>query len=193
MFARIVPNRLIPLAALVLTLALAACGIPEVGGAAVPASTAFPTVAPATTPPPAATADLGATPVVDFGTRRPHPDSPAALPFITCGTEVNRHSQGRDAAARDCFWRAYLDRRPASFTTTAYTIEGDPITHALTLEPTGAFQVVVDSKDRFGTSGISHHTCRTLARQNPNPPGSSFAGFVLGDCTGGDAPQIFVP
>ncbi len=109
-----------------------------------------------------------------------------------CGKEFNRHGQGIDAAARDCLWRAYLAGQPAEFTTTALTVEGDPITHTIVIAAPGRIEVTVDSKDRFGRQGVFRYTCQRLER--PSRAGAAPPeGFMLRGCPGVWNEQIGIP
>jgi len=99
----------------------------------------------------------------------------------SCGKEVSVHGQGRDPAARECFWNAYQTNKPAELVITVHTIEGDPITHALLMRSASSIEVVRDSKDRFGSPGITRFTCTSL-RRNQDDRGTTI--FALTGCTG---------
>src|SRR5262245_24524755 len=79
----------------------------------------------------------------------PAPTSPPGV--IACGEE--RGGGGRnepaDIAARECFWAAYEQHRPAEFRTTQITIEGDPIVYTYRVLAGGTVELAIDStKDR---------------------------------------------
>ncbi|HSN97162.1 MAG TPA: hypothetical protein VLS89_02655 [Candidatus Nanopelagicales bacterium] len=117
--------------------------------------------------------------------------SPPKLELKPCGTEELRHGEGYNAAARECLWQAYQDRQPAEFTTTLYTIEGDPISYRVQLTPK-AYIVTVDSKDRYGTQGVMTHKCETFERIRQDERPDRF-GFALSRCTGGGSDRVGVP
>lgn len=109
----------------------------------------------------------------------------------SCGVEVSRHGEGYDAAARACIWQAHKEREFARFTTTRYTIEGDPITYTITVTQSG-IDVVVDSKDRLGQSGLFKHTCRNVEQIMQDGNTGRF-GFSLSGCTGAGTDRLAVP
>ncbi|XXX75884.1 hypothetical protein WMF30_50360 [Sorangium sp. So ce134] len=116
---------------------------------------------------------------------------PATPPPKQCGTEVVKHGNGYNGAARECIWQAYKNRDPSEFTTTRYTIEGDPVTYRLEVTLTGV-EVVVDSKDRYALKGVFRHTCRNLERIMQEGSEDRF-GFALSACSGGGAERLAVP
>ncbi|WP_437733049.1 hypothetical protein [Sorangium sp. So ce1335] len=116
---------------------------------------------------------------------------PATPPLKQCGTEVVRRGDGYNGAARECIWQAYRDREPSEFTTTRYTIEGDPVTYHLEVTATGVV-VVVDSKDRYAMQGVFRHSCRNLERIMQEGSEDRF-GFALSACSGGGAERLAVP
>jgi len=103
-----------------------------------------------------------------------------------CGTETKvtmRPGEGKDAAARDCLWQAYRAGQPARFTTTAITVEGDPITFDIAVVGPGWIAITVNSADTFGARGVFNHTCATMDRQPAQSGGANDpAGFRLSDC-----------
>jgi len=121
----------------------------------------------------------------------PKPKPPSPPEPRSCGAEVVRRGEGYDGGARACIWNAYKTREHARFTTTRYTIEGDPISYTITITPTG-FEVVVDSKDRLGQRGVFKHTCRTFERIVQEENAERF-GFALSGCTGAGADRLAVP
>ncbi|XXT18620.1 hypothetical protein WME94_51175 [Sorangium sp. So ce429] len=116
---------------------------------------------------------------------------PATPPLKQCGTEVVRHGEGYNGAARECIWQAYRNREPSEFTTTRYTIEGDPVTYRLEVTVTGVV-VVMDSKDRYALRGVFRHSCRNLERIAQEGTEDRF-GFALSACSGGGAERFAVP
>jgi hypothetical protein len=116
------------------------------------------------------------------------PQTPALKP---CGVEVNKRNTGYDAAARECIWQSYKSREPAEFTTTRYTIEGDPITYRIEIAPLGVV-VVVDSRDRYGHKGVFRHTCRNFERIMQDGSKERF-GFALSGCSGSGTERLAVP
>jgi hypothetical protein len=123
----------------------------------------------------------------------PEPKGPPAPPPgpRSCGTETLRLDSGYDAAARGCIWDAYKAHDPAQFTTTRYTIEGDPITYTITITRLG-IDVVVNSKDRLGQHGVFKHSCRNFERIMQEERKDRF-GFALSGCTGGGTDRLAVP
>jgi hypothetical protein len=94
----------------------------------------------------------------------PTPSFPA-LAAISCGEEVTGQDGPLNVAARECFWAAYEQRRPAEFRTTRPTIEGDPVTWAYRIREDGAVEVMVDSRlDKFSNRGIEFLECSELVR-----------------------------
>jgi hypothetical protein len=119
-----------------------------------------------------------ATPASNATAASPSAETPANP---SCGKEENVHGQGHNAAARACFWEAYQTNKPAELVLTVYTIEGDPITHALLMRSSSSIEVVRDSKDRFGSPGITRFTCTSLQRKQ-NDRGTTL--FSLTGCSG---------
>lgn len=107
----------------------------------------------------------------------------------SCGKEVNVHGQGYDAAARECLWNAYQANKPAELVLTVHTIEGDPITFALSVRSSSVIDVVRDSKDRFGSPGVTRFTCTSMQRKQTDQ-GRTF--FVLAGCNNGN-PELTIP
>ncbi len=125
---------------------------------------------------------------------RTAPSPTPAFGVQQCGTEIRTRmwpGEGRDATARDCLWQAYQAGQPAQFTTTAITVEGDPITFAVTVVGPGWITIIVNSADKFGVQGTFQHRCGLMERQ-PAQSGvaSDPAGFRLSNCD--DAGQGFV-
>lgn len=69
-----------------------------------------------------------------------------------------------------------------SLTRVAHTVEGDPVTHTITVLAADRVEVRLDSRDSYGLRGVFTTTCRTLRR------GQSELGFPLRfeGCTGDD-------
>ncbi len=91
--------------------------------------------------------------------------APVAAGVHDCGSERSAHGQGVNVPARECFWRAYREGRPARLSITVHTIEGDPLRYDLTLKTKTAIDVVYESHDRFGTQGTTRFVCRSIDRQ----------------------------
>lgn len=108
---------------------------------------------------------------------------------ITCGKEIILHGQGYDQKARDCLFQAYERGDEAQLTTTSYTVEGDPITHAIVVLSRDRIQVHRDSADRFGQPGQLDFTCKSLARE-PTEDGRD--QFVLRGCVGGPSETLTI-
>ncbi|MDI1450318.1 hypothetical protein [Polyangium sp. 6x1] len=107
----------------------------------------------------------------------------------TCGRETNVHGSGYDAAARSCLWDAWRNGSAAGLVITMHTVEGDPITYTLRVRPGPVVDVTVDSRDRFGSPGVTRATCRTLEKSAGT--GDRF-GFALRGCEG-RASEIVIP
>lgn len=118
-------------------------------------------------------------------------NAPSTPPLKPCGAEVITRGEGYNAGARECIWQAYRTREPAQFTTTRYTIEGDPITYRIEVTLRDIV-VVVDSKDRYGLKGVFRHTCRNFERIMVDGSDGRF-GFALSGCSGGGAQRLAVP
>ena len=86
-----------------------------------------------------------------------------ALP--SCGSERATTQLGPwNQTGRDCFLLAYREQRPAEFTRTQLTTEGDPITSIYRIIDRDRVEVFIDStKDRFGSGGWLRLKCPTLA------------------------------
>ncbi|HXG36495.1 MAG TPA: hypothetical protein VNL15_05975 [Dehalococcoidia bacterium] len=115
---------------------------------------------------------------------------------VRCGHETNVHGTGYDAEARACLWEAVSGGQPVAFTTTIYTIEGDPVTYSVegraADDTSPRFSVRVDSQDRFGVQGKFTYRCSDMQRvQRPMAPELRYS-FVLRGCTGEqkDAPHL---
>jgi hypothetical protein len=94
----------------------------------------------------------------------PTPSLPTSA-ATNCGEEVAGYNGPVNVAARECFWAAYEQRRPAEFQTTRPTIEGDPITWTYRIREGGAVEVIIDSRqDMFSNRGITFLDCRDLVR-----------------------------
>jgi hypothetical protein len=95
---------------------------------------------------------------------RPAPSAPApvASGVRYCGSEKSAHGQGVNLPARECFWEAYREGRPAQLSITVHTIEGDPLRYDLIVKSKTAIDVRHESHDRFGTPGKTRFACREL-------------------------------
>ncbi|AKT35974.1 hypothetical protein [Chondromyces crocatus] len=116
--------------------------------------------------------------------------TPPKVELRPCGNEKVEHGEGYDAKARDCIWKAYVDRELAEFKTTHFTIEGDPISYKIQINPN--VTVTVDNQDRYGQKGVSNHTCQAMERIRQEKQPERF-GFALSGCTGGGMARLAVP
>jgi hypothetical protein len=143
-----------------------------------------PLLAIACSPSPApTTADEGAIGSTSPSASRTTPDAPSPeIPANpSCGKEVDVHGQGYDAAARECLWKAYQSSQPAELVLTVHTIEGDPITTALLVRSPTAIDVVRESKDRFGSPGVTRFNCTSMQRKQDD---RGHTIFSLTRCSG---------
>ena len=99
----------------------------------------------------------------------------------SCGRETNVHGSGYDSAARGCLWDAWQNRSAAGLVITVHTVEGDPIAYTLRVRPGPVVDVTVDSRDRFGSPGVTRTTCKTLEKRAAT---EDRFGFVLRECEG---------
>jgi hypothetical protein len=85
-------------------------------------------------------------------------------PLPSCGTERATTPLGPwNQAGRNCFLLAYREQRPAEFTRTRLTSEGDPITSIYRIIDRDRVEVFIDStQDRFGSGGWQRLNCLTL-------------------------------
>ncbi|MDC3955961.1 DUF4362 domain-containing protein [Polyangium jinanense] len=107
----------------------------------------------------------------------------------SCGRETNVHGSGYDAAARSCLWDAWRNGSTAGLVITMHTVEGDPITYTLRVRPGPVVDVTEDSRDRFGSPGVTRTSCKSLEKRSGT--GDRF-GFVLRGCEG-RASEIVIP
>jgi hypothetical protein len=123
--------------------------------------------------------------LIGCATPEPSPSSPATprapsaplevtnrTPLPLCAAERATTQLGPwNQAGRDCFLLAYREQRPAEFTRTQLTTEGDPITSIYRIIGRGRVEVFIDStQDRFGSEGWQRLNCLTLAIvQTPAP------------------------
>jgi hypothetical protein len=112
---------------------------------------------------------------------RPAPSAPApvAAGIHDCGSERSAHGQGVNVPARECFWQAFREGRPARLSITIHTIEGDPLRYDLTSKGKTSIDVVHESHDRFGARGTTRFVCRSLERR------AGEVSFTLRGCDGG--------
>ena len=81
-----------------------------------------------------------------------------------CGSETVRAPADANIDGRNCLWASYVDKRPAEFVTTQWTIEGDPITSVYRILPDGAIEVFIDSThDAWSSKSWLHLACHELA------------------------------
>ena len=93
----------------------------------------------------------------------------------SCGSETVVHGPGKNIAARECFWDAYLNQRPAEFISTLTTIEGDPVTWVYRTAGGGGVEIFIDStEDTWGFDGWTRMLCDRLSL-DPNSPTIEFA------------------
>jgi hypothetical protein len=116
---------------------------------------------------------------------------PIPVQVQQCGAEAQRQGDGYDSKMRDCLWQAVQDGKPATFTTTILTVEGDPISYAVQAQapshgPGPRFSVLKDSKDHFGKQGQFTYACTAMERL-PYQQDSSRYAFHLTGCAGSDA------
>lgn len=96
-----------------------------------------------------------------------------------------------DGVARDCLLRAFQAGRPARFTTTRPTIEGDPITTRVEVLGPADVRVTIDmTKDRFSAPSdrvLRTYRCTTLV-------GGAASGvlrpLVVSGCTDGASFEV---
>lgn len=83
--------------------------------------------------------------------------------FRDCGNEELVYGDGYNASMRECFKEAYNECRLVKLHQKTLTIEGDPIFTTAVVEGERtrgcAVHVYIDSRDRFGQSGISDTVC----------------------------------
>ena len=84
-------------------------------------------------------------------------------PFRDCGSEDLLHGFGYNKNMRECFKDAHTTCTQAKLHQKITTIEGDPIFTTLVIEgeaPRGcAVHIYTDSRDRFGSVGVSDTIC----------------------------------
>jgi hypothetical protein len=105
-----------------------------------------------------------------------------ALP--SCGEETGTQAGSLNPEARQCFWDAYLAKRPAELISTRPTVEGDPVTSIYRILAAGSVEVFVDyRRDRFSKGGWSRLLCSGLRRLEGSPWQDDFGpGLGDGDC-----------
>ncbi|HMJ13008.1 MAG TPA: hypothetical protein VK524_16415 [Polyangiaceae bacterium] len=121
----------------------------------------------------------------------PAPSPASALPpeIRDCGSEKSAHGSGVNSAARECFWHAYEEGRPARLIITLHTIEGDPMRYELHVKSRTAIYVTYESQDRFGTQGTSRFRCSALEQTTPD----GHIRFTLRGCQGGGSEELTIP
>jgi hypothetical protein len=100
----------------------------------------------------------------------------AREPLPACGIEiVERTAAGdvRNADARDCFWTAWQEGRPAEFVTVGLTIEGGRVTEVVRVLAADAVEWFIDwSGDPFGPyDGWVRMECTGIATHPGDGPG----------------------
>jgi hypothetical protein len=91
-------------------------------------------------------------------------ETPLPKGMQDCGNERQLHGKGYSESTRTCIWNAFQAGRPARWSLTLYTIEGDPIRYELEIHSRTLLSLLIDSRDRFGASGVSRRRCRMLTR-----------------------------
>ncbi len=99
---------------------------------------------------------------------------------VNCGREASASRSGYEA--RECLWSAYQSGRRAHFSTTRLTQEGDPIVYELRVISRGRVEVREDSRDRFGSPGITTFRCRGMERARSADPTDTRLYFELTGC-----------
>lgn len=114
--------------------------------------------------------------------------APVASGVRDCGSEKSAHGQGVNLPARECFWEAYREGRPAQLSITVHTIEGDPLRYDLTVRSKTAIDVRHESHDRFGAQGKSRFVCREMRADKSG----GRVTLTLRDCDGASI-EIAIP
>lgn len=113
---------------------------------------------------------------------------------VDCGLSDLRPPADHDAAALDCFWKAYSAGHPVRWSVVKYTQEGAPIPSTLTFGG-GVLIVTRDlSKDEFSSPAdrrVWAWRCAAL-RQRPWVTDPQRYSFELSNCTG-DGPRTAFP
>lgn len=113
--------------------------------------------------------------------------------IVDCGGSDERPPDSYDVAGRDCFWSAYSAGKPARWTVTSSTVEGDPIRATISFDQ-GVVVVTRDmSSDRFSSERdrrIWRWTCRTMTQRTWATDAQRFS-FELSDCTGDGTRAVF--
>ena len=112
---------------------------------------------------------------------------------VDCGTSDLRHG-GYDAAAIDCFWRAFTASRSVIWRATQITEEGDPIPMTLSFDPATGLVASRDvTADKFSSASdrrIWTWRCKAIKR-TPWATDPSRTFFQLTNCTGDGAATSF--
>lgn len=138
--------------------------------------------------PPTNTAIATATP-----TRTPTPTVDVSPPAVEgCGIEdLPQGAAALDGVARDCLLRAFQAGRPARFTTTRPTIEGDPITTRVEVLGPADLRVTVDmTRDRFSAPSdrvVRTYRCTTLTRGVAT---GALRPLIVNGCTDGASFEV---
>lgn len=96
--------------------------------------------------------------------------APGAPAGENCGTEEERLPNEHNAQARECLWQAYSAGRPAEFTKTVYTAEGDPIIYIVKVVAADRITVSRDTtRDEFSAEAdrkVTVSTCEQMERES---------------------------
>lgn len=109
----------------------------------------------------------------------------------SCGEEEFEQGSGYSGVSRDCLWTAYTENRAASFSSTQFTVEGDPIVYRVRVDNRKVEIDFDNSRDAFAgpDAGKATSVCQKLKRKTEQDSGR--IRFTATGCTGGDRP-IFV-
>ena len=112
---------------------------------------------------------------------------------VDCGTSDLRRV-GYDAAAVDCFWRAFSAGRSVVLRVTQTTVEGDQIPMTLTFDPATGLVATRDvSADKFSSAAdrrVWTWRCKGITR-TPSATGTPHTFFELANCTGDGSATSF--
>lgn len=113
-----------------------------------------------------------------------------SLVVIDCGSADQRFDQF-DQTGRDCLWESYSTDDAATtiakWTLTRSTLEGDPISYAVSASRKSVEVVQDTSADKFGGTnrGITTWRCSTMTKIARTAESFTFA---FSGCTGADFP-----
>jgi len=168
-------------------MATLACAVLLAGCAAIPGGAGSPAdsrpASPSASASASASASLALTPSMEptaDGSIDPFAEAPSEVlarePLPACGIEiVERTAAGdvRNPDARDCFWTAWQEGRPAEFVTVGLTIEGGRVTEVVRVLAADAVEWFIDwSGDPFGPyDGWVRMECTGIATHPGDGPG----------------------